>query len=54
MLKALRQPGADAVEVKRLLADFGHRLSFAAEEQVEVRAGLLKLLHLIFENVRMN
>lgn len=51
VLKALRQPGADAVEVKRLLADFGHRLSFAAEEQVEVRAGLLKLLHLIFENI---
>ncbi len=51
LLKALRQPGADAFQVKRLLADFGHRLSFAAEEQVEVRAGLLKLLHLIFENI---
>jgi diguanylate cyclase len=51
VLKMLRQPGADAVVVKRLLADFGHRLSFAAEEQVEVRAGLLKLLHLIFENI---
>lgn len=51
VLTALRRPGADALEVKRLLADFGHRLSFAAEEQVEVRAGLLKLLHLIFENI---
>lgn len=51
LLQALRQPAADAIHVKRLLADFGHRLSFAAEEQVEVRAGLLKLLHLIFENI---
>ena len=51
LLKSLRQPAADAIQVKRLLADFGHRLSFAAEEQVEVRAGLLKLLHLIFENI---
>ena len=51
LLKALRQPGADVIVVKRLLADFGHRLSFAAEEQVEVRVGLLKLLHLIFENI---
>jgi len=51
VIAALRQPGADAVTVKRMLADFGHRLSFAAEEQVEVRAGLLKLLNLIFENI---
>lgn len=53
LLMALRQPGASssAVRVKLLLGNFGHRVSFAAEEQVEVRATLLKLLHLIIENI---
>lgn len=53
VLMALRQPGASAsaVRVKLMLGNFGHRVSFAAEEQVEVRETLLKLLHLIIENI---
>ena len=51
LLKALRQPNADAVMVKQMLATYGHRLSFAAEDQAEIKAVLLKLLHLIIENI---
>lgn len=51
LVKALRQPDADAVAVKQLLTSYGHRLSFAAEDQAEVKAMLLKLLHLIIENI---
>ena len=50
-IKALRQPGADAVAVKMMLGSFGNRVSFAAEDQVEIKHTLLKLLHLIFENI---
>ena len=48
---ALRQPDADAVAVKQLLTSYGHRLSFAAEDQAEIKQVLLKLLHLIIENI---
>lgn len=48
---ALRQPDADAVAVKQLLTQYGHRLSFAAEDQAEIKTVLLKLLHLIIENI---
>ena len=51
LLKALRQPTADAVAVKMMLSNFGNRLSFAAEDQAEIKVTLLKLLHLIFENI---
>jgi len=51
LIKALRQPNADAVAVKQLLANYGHRLSFAAEDQAEIKQVLLKLLHLIIENI---
>ena len=51
LVKALRQPDADAVAVKQLLANYGHRLSFAAEDQAEIKQVLLKLLHLIIENI---
>jgi diguanylate cyclase len=51
LLKAMRQPNADAVAVKLMLSNFGHRLSFAAEDQAEVKLTLLKLLHLIIENI---
>jgi diguanylate cyclase len=34
-----------------MLADFSHRLSFAAEDQAEIKLSLLKLLHLIIENI---
>ncbi|WP_296447450.1 GGDEF domain-containing protein [Rhodoferax sp. UBA5149] len=51
LLTALRQPGADVVAVKLMLGNFGNRLSFAAEEQAEIKVTLLKLLHLIIENI---
>lgn len=51
LVKALRQPDADAVAVKQLLTNYGHRLSFAAEDQAEIKQVLLKLLHLIIENI---
>ncbi len=52
LLKAMRQPDLDIVHVKGLLGQYGHRLSFAAEDQSEIKKLLLKLLHLIFENMR--
>lgn len=51
LLKALRQPEMDAGAVKLMLTNYGHRLSFAAEEQAEIKKTLLQLLHLIFENM---
>ncbi len=51
LIKALRQPGADAVAVKQMMVNYGHRLSFAAEDQAEIKTVLLKLLHLIIENI---
>jgi diguanylate cyclase len=51
LLKALRDPAAESYKVKSQLADFGHRLSFAAEDQAEIRLTLLKLLQLIIENI---
>jgi diguanylate cyclase len=51
VLKTMREPGADVVAVKQMLANYGHRLSFAAEDQAEIKNTLLKLLHLIIENI---
>ncbi len=51
LLKALRLPNADAFAVKQMLANYGHRLSFAAEDQAEIKNMLLRLLHLIIENI---
>ena len=51
LLKALRQPGADVLALKSMLGSFSDRLSFAAEEQAEINVTLLKLLHLIIENI---
>ncbi len=51
LLQALRDPAAEAFQVKSQLANYSHRLSFAAEDQAEVRLTLLKLLHLIIENI---
>ena len=51
LLKAIRQPDMDVSTVKLMLANYGHRLSFAAEDQAEIKKTLLKLLHLIFENI---
>ncbi|MEQ1775241.1 MAG: diguanylate cyclase [Burkholderiales bacterium] len=51
LLKVLREPSAEMSRVKAMLGNFSHRLSFAAEDQGEIRATLLKLLHLIIENI---
>lgn len=49
--RSLRDPAADVGKLKTMLADFSHRLSFAAEDQAEVRTTLLKLLQLIIDNI---
>lgn len=51
LLKAMRQPNADVVTVKMMLGNFSNRVSFAAEDQAEIKVTLLKLLHLIIENI---
>ena len=51
LLQAMREPTSDIVAVKQMIATFSHRLSFAAEDQAEIKTTLLKLLHLIIENI---
>ncbi|MBC7918393.1 MAG: GGDEF domain-containing protein, partial [Rhodoferax sp.] len=51
LLKALRQPKVDMAAVKLMLVNYSYRLSFAAEDQAEIKKTLLKLLHLVFENI---
>ena len=51
LLQLMRQPGVDLVRVKQMLGTFGHRVSFAAEDQAEIKATLLHLLRLIMENI---
>jgi len=51
LLTAMRQPEPDVLAVKLMLSNFGNRLSFAAEDQAEIKVTLLKLLHLIIENI---
>jgi diguanylate cyclase len=51
LLQTMRDPAAEVTSIKTLLANFSHRVSFAAEDQAEIKATLLKLLHLIIENI---
>jgi len=51
LIKALKQPGFDVTVVKQMLINYSHRLSFAAEDQHEIKSSLLKLLNLVFENI---
>lgn len=51
LLAYVRQPGADAAAAKTMIANFSHRISFAAEDQAEIKETLLRLLHLLFENI---
>jgi diguanylate cyclase len=51
LLAALRDPSAELNAVRALLSSFTHRLSFVAEDQAEIRATLLKLLHVVIENI---
>lgn len=48
---ALRQSGADVVALKTMLVSYSDRVSFVAEDQAEIRKALLKLLHMVFENI---
>ncbi len=50
-LAALRQPSVEIQVVQGKLALMTHQVLFAAEEQVEIKESLLKLLHLIIENI---
>lgn len=53
LLLSMRRPGveADAAAVKLQLANFCHRVSFAAEEQLEIKGVLHTLLQLIIQNI---
>ena len=51
LLQALRQPGLDLSELQEALGRLTHQVLIAAEEQVEIKGSLLKLLHLIIENI---
>ena len=52
LLAGMRHPAPDVAWIKTALANFSHRVSFAAEEQAEIKAALLHLLQLIFQNIR--
>lgn len=51
LIKTMRNPGADVAAVKLALVNYSHRLSFTAEDQAEIRNTLLKLLHMVFDNI---
>ena len=51
LLRVMRQSDTDIVRVKQMLSTFGHRVSFAAEDQAEIKTTLLHLLRLIMENI---
>ena len=51
LLRVMREPNVDIVRVKQMLSTFGHRVSFAAEDQAEIKSTLLHLLRLIMENI---
>jgi diguanylate cyclase len=51
LLLLLKQPGAEINQVQALLGGLAYQAVFAAEEQVEIKNALLKLLHLIIQNI---
>jgi diguanylate cyclase len=51
LLAALRQVPVDVPQIQGMLASFNRQIQFAAEEQVEIKGSLLKLLHLIIANI---
>lgn len=48
---ALRQSGGDILALKSMLLSYSDRVSFIAEDQAEIKKALLKLLHMVFENI---
>jgi diguanylate cyclase len=51
LLQLLRQPGTETGPIQGMLDRFSRQATFAAEEQSEIKGSLLKLLHLIIENI---
>lgn len=51
LLRLLRQPGTEIGSIQGMLGRFSRQAMFAAEEQSEIKDSLLKLLHLIIENI---
>jgi diguanylate cyclase len=50
-LEALRDPSTEASGIEAMLAGFSSLVAVAAEDQAEIKTMLLKLLHLIIENI---
>jgi diguanylate cyclase len=51
LLLLLKQPKIELLAVQGALAGLTHQVLYAAEEQVEIKSSLLKLLHLIIKNI---
>lgn len=51
LTSALRQSGSDILALKSMLLSYSDRVSFVAEDQAEIKKALLKLLHMVFENI---
>ena len=51
LTSALRQSGSDVLVLKTMLVNYSDRVSFVAEDQAEIKKALLKLLHMLFENI---
>ena len=51
LTKLLREPAPPVSTVQLMLGNFTYRLSFATEDQAAIRASLLDLLHMVFENI---
>lgn len=51
LIHFLRQPSPDLLTAELLLQNFNHRLSFAAQDEAQLRDTLLRLLALIIQNI---
>jgi len=51
LLHYIRQPAPDAATLKMMISNFSFRISFAVEDQAAIRATLLNLLNMVFQNI---
>jgi diguanylate cyclase len=51
LLDLARQPAVDVAALKAMMESFSTKLTLSAEDQAEIRASLLKMLHLILRNI---
>ena len=51
VVQFLRQPSPAAGTLQPMLGNFSYRLAFATEDQAAIRNTLLKLLHMVFQNI---